>query len=302
MKKFNHEEFDIEPEIETGNEGQAYGNYVNWDEFRTTQEEEILEYFDIYLPWDEKICLEDYMRFLNQPLIEEFPELLTEDCFDTLEYNDESKVINNISILFPTKRYSVINEIFDLCGVPSGTDYEENLPEDLQYWPAILAYDISDDYQYFLNSSFSLENHRDMLEEIKDKIYKTDDELIKKSLLLTTMIFSEILLKSLISKKLPDTEEIDSINKKILNKAINKKLRGSIDDLRGFFKEVYGKTAPTLKWTLLRNSLTHEFNNCTIQGKTVSYKNQLDQIENYNLEVLFQEQEIFNSTLAEIIG
>ncbi|MDU8930075.1 hypothetical protein [Lactococcus cremoris] len=103
MKKFNHEEFDIEPEIETGNEGQAYGNYVNWDEFRTTQEEEILEYFDIYLPWDEKICLEDYMRFLNQPLIEEFPELLTEDFL--ILWNIMMKVKSSIiyQYYFPLK-------------------------------------------------------------------------------------------------------------------------------------------------------------------------------------------------------
>lgn len=299
MRKFNYEDFDIETELDTGKDEQVYGGYVNWDEFRTTQEDEILEYFDIYLPWDKEIDIKEYIKFITQPLIQEFPALLAESSFNTMEYDDKSKLINKITILFPTKNYSIINKIFDFCGVPSGTDYEYDLPEGLQFWHSIL-YD-NDDEQYFQNSSFSLENHKEMLEEIKTKIDETDDELIKKSLLLTTMIFSEILLKSLIRKKLPDTGGIDIINQKILNKAINKKLRGGIEELREIFHLVYGEKAPTLKWINLRNSLTHEFNNCTINGNIICYTNLKTQLpEEYDLELSIQVQENFNSELSEI--
>ncbi len=83
MKKFNFKDFEIDPEMETGNDDQVYGNYVDWDEFRENNEDELLQYFDIYLPWDEDIDLEHYIKFITQPLMKEFKALLTERAFDT---------------------------------------------------------------------------------------------------------------------------------------------------------------------------------------------------------------------------
>lgn len=303
MKKFNFKDFEIDPEMETGNDDQVYGNYVDWDEFRENNEDELLQYFDIYLPWDEDIDLEHYIKFITQPLMKEFKGLLTERAFDTLKYKaDEVRFINDIVIKFPTKEPSIVDEIFDFCGVPSGTDYEYDLPEELQFWPAVLGHD-DDDYLYFQNSTFSLDNHKEMLEEIEGKINEIDDELIQKSLLLTTMIFSEILLKSLITKKIPNSDTLDDINNKILNKSINKKLRGGIDDIRGFFNEVYGEKAPKLKWAPLRNLLTHEFNNCTINDNNVYYTDQkTQQTEYWNMELIIQQQKTFNSELSKKIN
>ena len=45
MKKFNIEDWEIDVEQETGNDDYIYGNYVDWDEFRTTEEENLLSYF-----------------------------------------------------------------------------------------------------------------------------------------------------------------------------------------------------------------------------------------------------------------
>ena len=66
MKKFNIEDWEIDVEQETGNDDYIYGNYVDWDEFRTTEEENLLSYFEVDIPWGKEISCQEFFDFLSQ--------------------------------------------------------------------------------------------------------------------------------------------------------------------------------------------------------------------------------------------
>ncbi len=53
MMIFDPKDWGINPDVEVGNDGFAYGNYVDWDSFRRENEEELLDYFGVDLPWGE---------------------------------------------------------------------------------------------------------------------------------------------------------------------------------------------------------------------------------------------------------
>ncbi|MDO4778314.1 MAG: hypothetical protein Q4A42_02015 [Tissierellia bacterium] len=53
--KFNPRDWDIETEVEMGHDDFVYGNYVEWDRFRHKNEEGLLEYFGVELPWSKWI-------------------------------------------------------------------------------------------------------------------------------------------------------------------------------------------------------------------------------------------------------
>lgn len=73
---FNHNDFDIEPEIETGNDDFIYGNYVDWDRFRYENEDNLLEYFDVSLTWGEELAILEYANFLDQDVFGNNPSIL----------------------------------------------------------------------------------------------------------------------------------------------------------------------------------------------------------------------------------
>ncbi|WP_282799056.1 hypothetical protein [Lactococcus lactis] len=311
MKKFNHGDIEIETELEVSRDEFIHGNIVDWDRVRKFQEEEILESLDIYFPWGEEIDLEDYIRFINQQIFQEFPNLLT-DCessnekpFEDMPFTSEANSIYEILILFPERDdYGIdriISEIFDICEVPSGTAYEDSLPADLQYWSSEEDYD---EFELFKKSVFSLEEQLGMLESIYNKINENDDMLIKKSLILSSMSISENALKVMIVTKIPSINNIDPFNEKILNDSINQKLRGSINGLKDLFKLLYNvTTAPETPWINLRNSLAHEIENSDIIGDRITYKDLKSKLnKEYSIEKLFQELFHFNNELSDVIN
>lgn len=79
---FNHRDWDIETEVETGNDDFVYGNYVEWDRFRNEHEEELLDYFDVNLPWDEILTLNEFINFISQDIFQK-----TNLCQEYLENN-----------------------------------------------------------------------------------------------------------------------------------------------------------------------------------------------------------------------
>ena len=71
MNKFNLEDWDIEPELDVNKDDFVYGNYVEWDRFRDENEENLLDYFEIYLPWSKKLNISEYIEFIGQDFFRE---------------------------------------------------------------------------------------------------------------------------------------------------------------------------------------------------------------------------------------
>lgn len=67
---FDARDWDIEPEVEMGNDDFIYGNYVEWDKFRNEYEEELLDDFGVKLPWDESLTLQEYIGFISQDIFQ----------------------------------------------------------------------------------------------------------------------------------------------------------------------------------------------------------------------------------------
>ena len=134
---FDARDWDIEPEVEMGNDDFIYGNYVEWDKFRNEYEEELLDDFGVKLPWDESLTLQEYIGFISQDIFQK-TNLCQEYLEDNLLIEDTGELLYDISIKFIKRNNEVSNDlisnIFDYYGVPSGTEYESELPEYLRYW------------------------------------------------------------------------------------------------------------------------------------------------------------------------
>lgn len=65
MYKFIISDWDIETEIEIGNDDFIYGNYVDWDQFRADEEENILSSFEIDLPWGQELLIDEYLIIIE---------------------------------------------------------------------------------------------------------------------------------------------------------------------------------------------------------------------------------------------
>lgn len=72
---------------------------------------------------------------------------------------------------------SLISDIFDYYGVPTGTEYEQELPEELQYW--YNQFDEDYEYEYYKSHPLKINDYKQTVSEIKIKIGKNEDELVK---------------------------------------------------------------------------------------------------------------------------
>ena len=54
---FDPRDWEIETEIEVGNDDFIFGNYVDWNRFRHEKEDELLDFFGVELPWDKTLTL-----------------------------------------------------------------------------------------------------------------------------------------------------------------------------------------------------------------------------------------------------
>lgn len=301
MKKFNYQDWEIETEIEVGHDDFVYGNYFDWDMFRKENEKELLNYFDVYLPWDEDITMPDYACFMNQEL--HTNTSIIDDLDSLLSITDYSDIVSDIIIHFPSRddvSDDVISNIFDYCGVPAGIQYEFELPEGLQYWREQL-WDLENEYENYSNYPLKLQDYMSKIENIKLLVQNATDDLIRKSLILSSFIITESLLKSVIVNKIPK-EEMSEFSKKIVEEQINKKLRGSVDDRNKLFKDLFNVKAPIQKWVNLRNSLAHDIEEVCVENNDISYINLKDgKLYKEKIDTLFIEQVNFSDQLKKII-
>lgn len=299
---FNHKDFDIEVEVETGNDDFVYGNYVDWDSFREENKEELIEYFDVSLPWEKELSVTEYCDLINQGCFKN-TSIIEDYDLDRLPLIEQASNISEVIIEFPPFDNKIISDIFDYFGVPSGMEFEYELPEELQYWHNMLNDDYDEDeYEYYKTNPLQFIDFENTINEIKEKVCDASDDLSKKSLILSSMIISESLFKSILVEKIPDETNISEFSKKILTKEINKKLRGNVELRNGLFKELYGEKAPEQTWTNLRNSLAHDIESSTIEDQNVLFINlKTNEENNFSIDEIFSKQLEFGQELQNIM-
>lgn len=99
MKKFNIEDWEIDVEQETGNDDYIYGNYVDWDEFRTTEEENLLSYFEVDIPWGKEISCQEFFDFLSQEVFYN-TSIINSYPFEDLEIIETGPVMSDLLFYF----------------------------------------------------------------------------------------------------------------------------------------------------------------------------------------------------------
>ena len=303
MSKFDYRNFDLEPYIEPeegsrGNDGMIYGNLIDWNRFRSDEEENLLAYFDVNLPWGEKLDLFEYFKVIKQEVFEQ-TTIIEDSGLDNLDIVNSATKIAEVEVRFPDRNDEIISAVFEYYAVPSGVDYEHDLPQELQYGHSMLE----DDYQYYRRYPLEFNYYNQTIDEIKTKMQNTQDGLTKKALLLSSFIISESLLKSMIVSMIPVESHISPFNSKLLENTISKKLRGSVDERNNFFKLLFGSNAPNQDWTALRNSLAHDIEKSSLNNDDITYINmKSEQQETKNINNLFTELKTFSSKLEQIIN
>lgn len=301
--KFDPRDWDIETEIETGNDDIVHGNFVDWDRFRQEKEEELLNHFGISLPWGESLTLHEYIDFISQDIFQK-TNLIQKYLEDKLLFENTSELLYGISIKFIGRDDEVaddlVSNIFDYYEVPSRTEYEYELPEHLRYW----QYDFSEfDYENYKKYPIKVENYEHTINCIFDDIESTIEQLTKKSLVLSSLIITESMFKSVIVEKIPQDNEISEFGKEILQSEIDKILRGNNKCKNELFKKLYKEKAPSQGWLNLRNSLAHDIESSSINKDEIIYLNlKTDRKEKYLISSLKQDLIKFCKKLKGIIG
>lgn len=238
---FDPRDWDIETEVETGNDDFVFGNYVEWDRFRDENEEELLDYLGVDLPWGKSLTLHEYIDFISQDIFQK-TNLIQEYIEDKLLMENTSELLYDISIKFIERNNEVsdnlISNIFDYYGVPSGMEYEYELPEYLRYWQD----DFSDfDYDNYKKYPIKVEKYEHTINCIFNDIDSATEQLIKKSLVLSSLIITESMFKSVIVEKIPKDNEISEFGKEIIQSEINNILRGNNEGRNKLFNKLYKK-------------------------------------------------------------
>ena len=305
MKKFNLEDWDIEPELDINRDDFIYGNYVDWNRFRIENEENLLDYFEIYLPWSKKLSVSEYIEFISQDFFKN-TNLLDKYEFNELLICKQGSKLSDLQIQFVNREgidsKSLVSDIFDYYGVPIGVDYEQELPEELQYWSNQLEGDYLDnEYEYYKSYPIEIVDYIDTISEIELKINNCSDELVIKSLILSSLIISESLIKSIIANKLPKEKDLSDFSKKIIEKAINDKLR-KFEGRNELFKDVFGVKSPKQDWINLRNSLAHDIESSKLTEGKITYVTSKGNEHFYEIEKLFKNLSQFSEDLQAIIS
>lgn len=305
MKKFNLEDWDIELELYINRDDFIYGNYVDWNRFRIENEENLLDYFEIYLPWSKKLSVSEYIEFISQDFFKN-TNLLDKYEFNELLICKQGSKLSDLQIQFVNREgidsKSLVSDIFDYYGVPTGVDYEQELPEELQYWSNQLEGDYLDnEYEYYKSYPIEIVDYTDTISEIELKINNCSDELVIKSLILSSLIISESLIKSIIANKLPKEKDLSDFSKKIIEKAINDKLR-KFEGRNELFKDVFGVKSPKQDWINLRNSLAHDIESSKLTEGKITYVTSKGNEHFYEIEKLFKNLSQFSEDLQAIIS
>lgn len=274
----------LEPydDIESSKDGFVFGGYIEWpilDHYEDFQVEEVMSLLGIDIPFGSSIDLFEFYEILKS--IENKEEELYEAIYDEaiiikecdeVSIEDFINVIMKYEVQIPTvdKLKGPITELFEKYGIPQGTHYErdEGMPESSKYWPLEMDEDL-----YFLKF-INFSEYENEIDKIKSRILNEEDELIKKSLMLTIFVLSESYISSLIVSNLPERDEnlIDEAYEKIIQQYISENIR-TRKGRKELVKKFYNTDMPTMPHTKLRDALAHEIDKVDLKDNCFKYDN-----------------------------
>lgn len=163
----------------------------------------------------------------------------------------------------------IINAFLDDCGVPSRTQYEEDLQEELKYW----SYFNVDLYEIYRKYPIKLIDYEKNIKNIYELVENQSNVLIKKSLILASLILTESMHKSVILNKFLNEKFITSMGEESVEKKANEILKSNIKSRNYWFTRLYNNKSPYQYWNNLRNFLAHAIDDVIITEDMISYIN-----------------------------
>ncbi|MFK3433469.1 hypothetical protein LOQ52_08635 [Staphylococcus aureus] len=274
----------LEPydDIESSKDGFVYGGYIDWpslDDYEDFQVEEVMSLLGIDIPFGSSINPFEFYEILK--IIQNSEEELYEAiCDEAIIIKEDEEVstedfINSImdyEVQIPTvdRLKSSITELFEKYEIPQGIQYEydEGMPESSKYWSLEMDEDL-----YFIKE-INFNEYKNEIDKIKYKILNEEDELVKKSLMLTIFVLSESYVSSLIVSNLPERDEnlIDKAYEKIIQQYISKNIR-TRNGRKELVNKFYNTDLPEIPHTKLRDALAHEINKVDLKNNRFKYDN-----------------------------
>lgn len=282
----------------------VYGSYVGRDRFREDNRDQLLAAAGAYLPFGEEICIDAFVEFIRQDVF------LTDNML-------KHKVIGKLKIINGFEGESadelkfkfireddeladdIINAFLDDYWVPSGTQYEEDLQEELKY----LSYLNDDLYEIYREYPIKLVDYEKNIRNIYELVESESNVLVKKSLILASLIFTESMHKSVILNKFLNEKLIASMSKEAVDKKANEILRSNIRGRTYWFKKLYKKNIPNQYWNNLRNFLAHSIDDVNITEDQIYYINpKNDSLEEIDIWKLRDDLLNFGDEIINIIS
>ncbi|WP_238663170.1 hypothetical protein [Staphylococcus felis] len=269
-------------DIESSKDGFVFGGYIDWpslDDYEDFQVEEVMSLLGIDIPFGSSINPFEFYEILK--IIQNSEEELYEAiCDEAIIIKEDEEVstedfINSImdyKVQIPTvdRLKSSITELFEKYGIPQGLHYEydEGMPESSKYWPLEMDEDL-----YFIKQ-INFNEYKNEIYKNKYKILNEEDELVKKSLMLTIFVLSESYVSSLIVSNLPERDEdlIDKAYEKIIQQYISENIR-TRKGRKELVKKFYNTDIPAMPHTKLRDALAHEINKVDLKNSRFKYDN-----------------------------
>lgn len=305
----------LEPydDIESNKDGFVFGGYIEWpsfDDYEDFQIEEVMSLLGIDIPFGSSINLFEFYEIFKsiQNMEEELYEaicdevIIIKECkeYDEVRIEDFINLIMKYEVQIPTvdRLKSPIIELFENYGIPQGTHYEldEGMPESSKYWPL----EMDEDFYFLKFINFS--EYKNEIDKIKSKILNEEDELIKKSLMLTIFVLSESYVSSLIVSNLPERDEnlINEAYEKIIQQYISDNIR-TRKGRKELVKQFYNTDMPTMPHTKLRDTLAHEIDKVDLKDNCFKYdnsrKNKNENIIEVSIDKIINELEQWLSNL-----
>lgn len=270
---FDYKDYDFENYtlVKEGNDGFVYGNYIDFPRFRQDYEEELLLDAGADIPFGKNMYIEEYID-----IIYNLRHLVNGYIFDKLKeqiFSGDFSFDNHSVVKFIDRDNNLsdelVNYILDNYGVPNDYVYEHDLPDYLKYW-----YDEDYDQELldYLLAPIEFDYYKREVENIFKLIDQESNEITMKSLILSSLVFAESLLKSIITKGLPKDDGISLFYKEIISDKIDKDLK-YYNSRNALFKKIYGEKVPEQNWIDLRNSLAHDIGKASIDGNLIKFYN-----------------------------
>ncbi len=273
----------LEPydDIESNRDGFVFGGYIDWpslDDYEDFQVEEVMSLLGIDIPFGSSINPFEFYEILK--IIQNSEELYEAICDEAIIIKEDEEVstedfINSImdcEVQIPTvdRLKNSITELFENYRIPQGLHYEydEGMPESSKYRPLEMDEDL-----YFIKE-INFNEYKNEIDKIKSKILNEEDELVKKTLMLTIFVLSESYVSSLIVSNLPERDEnlIDKAYEKIIQQYISENIR-TRNGRRKLVKKFYNTDIPAIPHTKLRDALAHEINKVDLKNNRFKYDN-----------------------------